>query len=175
MAGNETVELYDIYGVWHVPFWQTTPFIIFVWAVIGIIVGALIYALIRFMLKRKKPLKPWVWADRELDALWERRGFTREDGKRFYSQLTEIIKQYLEKRYGYQVRSATDIELLAYLRDHHFDPELCNELTRIFEGMQEIKFANLDAIPENIERDFTLSKAFVAKTISDTHSTSVQR
>jgi hypothetical protein len=167
MVGNETSEIYDIYGIWHVPFWQTTPFIVCMWVLAGIVALALLYLVARLIMKRKKIIKPWTWADRELDALWKNRGFTREDGKRFYSQLTEIIKIYLEKRYGYQVRSATDIELIAYLRARNFDAVLCNDLTRIFEGAQEIKFANLDAIPENIERDFALAKAFVAKTISD--------
>lgn len=166
MVGNETEQLYDIYGIWHIPFWQQSWFIISMWILVGLLMLALIYNVVRFVLKRKKPIKPWTWANGALDALWEKRGFTREDGKRFYSQLTEIIKIYLEKRYGYQVRSATDIELLVYLRARDFDAELCNDLARIFEGAQEIKFANLDAIPENIERDFAISKAFITKTIA---------
>ena len=116
MVGNETSELYDIYGIWHVPFWQTKPFIMTLWCLWLVCAVALIY-LVCALILNEKDIKPWTWANRELDALWEKRGFTREDGKRFYSQLTEIIKVYLEKRYGYQVRSATDIELLAYLRD----------------------------------------------------------
>lgn len=174
MVGNQSAEIYDIYGVWHVPFWQTQPFIISMWCAAILIVLALLYLLIRFLKRRKKTLKPWEWANQELDTLWEHRGFTREDGKRFYSQLTEIIKMYVEKRYGYQVLSATDIEFLAYMQDRNFSPALLDDLKQIFEGVQEIKFANLDAIPENIERDFALAKAFVANTISDTHSTSVQ-
>jgi len=171
MVGNESTELYDIYGVWHVPFWQTKPFIIGIWCVAILIALALLYLFVRFLKTRKRLLKPWEWANQELDALWKRRGFTREDGKRFYSQLTEIIKTYVEKRYGYQVLSATDIEFLAYMQDRNFEPALLEDLKQIFEGVQEIKFANLDTIPENIERDFALSKAFIAKTISDTHST----
>jgi len=169
MVGNEPSELYDIYGVWHVPFWQTQRFIIGMWCLAAIGALAVIYLLVRMMRGRKKTVKPWTWANRELDALWAKRGFTREDGKHFYSQLTEIMKTYLEKRYGYQVRSATDIELIAYLQAHSFDPVLLQDLKQIFEGVQEIKFANLDTIPENIERDFALSKAFVSKTISDTN------
>lgn len=167
MVGNKATEIYDIYGVWHVPFWQAKPFIIGMWCLATALLLGLIYLLIRFLKSRKKPLKPWEWADQELNALWERRGFTREDGKIFYSQLTEIIKMYVEKKYGYQVLSATDIEFLAYMRDRHIDPVLMQNLEQIFEGVQEIKFANIDAIPENIERDFALAKAFVANTISD--------
>ncbi len=168
MVTNETAEIYDIYGIWHVPFWQTRPFIITMWILFGLLVLAFIYGIIRLILKRKKKVQPWTWANRELDALWKQRGVTREDGKRFYFQLTEIIKIYLEKRYGYQVRSATDLELLAYLRECDFAPDLWNDLSLIFEGAQEIKFANLDAIPEEIERAFALAKAFVAKTSSNT-------
>lgn len=168
MVGNESSEqLYDIYGMWHVPFWQTRAFIIALWCFAALCAIAIIYFLIRMIRARKKTLKPWEWANRELDTLWEQRGFTREDGKRFYSQLTEIIKGYLEKRYGYHVRSATDIELIAYLQAHSFDPALLHDVQQIFEGTQEIKFANLDAIPEQIERDFALCKAFISKTISD--------
>jgi hypothetical protein len=166
MVGNESTEIYDIYGVWHVPFWQTQPFIIGVWCTAILIAIVLFYLLIRFFKARKRPLKPWEWANRELDALWVTRGFTREDGRKFYSQLTEIIKMYVEKRYGYPVMSATDIEFLAYMNDRAIAPALMENLKQIFEGVQEIKFANLNAIPENIERDFALAKAFVANTIS---------
>jgi hypothetical protein len=169
MVGNESAEIYDIYGVWHVPFWQTQPFIIGMWCLAILITLALMYLLIRFFKSRKKQLKPWQWANKELDALWARRGFTREDGRKFYSQLTEIIKMYVEKRYGYQVLSATDIEFLAYMKDRHIPPALMENLEHIFDGVQEIKFANLETIPENIERDFALAKAFVANTISDKH------
>ena len=174
MVGNETTELYDIYGKWHVPFWQKTPFIIGAWALGIVILLACLYWVLRLIFRKKRQVKPWKWAQKELDNLWKKRGFTREDGKRFYSRLTEIIKTYLEKRYGYKVRSATDIELLAYLQERNFAPELRNDLVRIFEGAQEIKFANLDAIPEQMERDFKLCKTFIKKTISDTHSTNVQ-
>jgi hypothetical protein len=167
MVGNESTELYDIYGVWHVPFWQTQAFIIGMWCAAIVIAVALLYFVIRFFKSRKKPLKPWQWANKELDALWQRRGFTREDGRRFYSQLTEIMKMYVEKRYGYQVLSATDIEFLDYMQDRHLPPALMENLKQIFEGVQEIKFANIDTIPENIERDFALAKAFIANTISE--------
>jgi hypothetical protein len=88
--------------------------------------------------------------------------------------LTDILKIYVEKNYGYQVRGATDLELLAYLREQNFASEPLNDLVSIFEGAQKIKFANLDAIPEQIERDFALGKAFIIKTIPDTHSTRTQ-
>lgn len=167
MVGNESVEMYDIYGVWHVPFWQTHIFIISMWCLAIFIALTFVYLLVRFLKARQKTLKPWEWANRELDALWERRGFTREDAKRFYSQLTEILKMYVEKRYGYAVLSATDIEFLAYMRDRQLPAALMEHLEDIFEGVQEIKFANLETIPENIERDFALAKAFIANTVSD--------
>jgi signal transduction histidine kinase len=174
MVGNESVEIYDIYGVWHVPFWQTQTFIMSMWSIAILLAIALIYLIVRFFKSRKKQLKPWQWANNELDALWERRGFTREDGKRFYSQLTDIMKMYVEKRYSYAVLSATDIEFLAYMKDRHLPAALMENLEQIFDGVQEIKFANLDAIPENIERDFALAKAFVANTISEAPSTRIQ-
>ena len=167
MTGNESTELYDIYGMRHVPFWQTHSFIMSMWCLAALIIVALLYRMIRYFKTRKKLLKPWEWANRELDTLWKSRGFTREDGRRFYSQLTEIIKMYVEKRYDYQVISATDTEFLAYMKDRNVAPALLEMLQHIFEGVQEIKFANIDTIPENIERDFALAKAFVSKTIAN--------
>lgn len=167
MTGNEASEIHDIYGMWHVPFWQSPTFIMMIWALGILIALALLYFLVRYVVKRRKNIKPWKWAQIELDILWKQRGFTREDGKRFYSRLTDILKIYVEKNYGYQVRGATDLELLAYLREQNFASEPLNDLVSIFEGAQKIKFANLDAIPEQIERDFALGKAFIIKTVSD--------
>lgn len=165
MTGIESVELYDIYGVWHVPFWQTTPFIISMWILAGSVMIAVLYLLYRVFIARKRIITPQEWALQELDALWDNRGFTRDDGKRFYSKLTEILKTYLEKQYGYNVRGATDPELISYLTEVEFSQELLSLLTRIIDGTQEIKFSDIDAIPEQMERDFDLSKSFIRKTI----------
>jgi hypothetical protein len=56
------------------------------------------------------------------------------------------------------------------MKDRHIPPALMENLEHIFEGVQEIKFANLETIPENIERDFALAKAFVANTSSETNA-----
>jgi hypothetical protein len=156
-------ELYGIYPMWHVPFWQTTTFYVLMALSIG---GALLIALIvwiKHVRARKQQLMIWDKSLQELHDLRNQYGIAQ--AKEFYAVLSLILKKYLHGRFGYDVYSKTDQELLQYLATTSFPRELIEQLHSIIEGSVLVKFANAQAIQEQMQHDFNTSISIITKTI----------
>src|SRR3990167_7948962 len=115
---NDKIVFHDIYDYYDQPLNQTMTFKILI--ILGIMLaGALI---MYFILKRrKKVLLSWDWALQEIDKLNISSCKNKKDFKKFYFSLTEIIKQYLYKRYSWKTTDKTDDELIIYLKEHKFE------------------------------------------------------
>ncbi len=163
-------ELYDIYGLWHVPFWQTLLFKIIVGALFFLTLILLVLAFIRRRHARKKELTPWEQALQDLRELREHNIATPEHAQEFYLRLTAILKTYLYMRYQHPVHAKTDHELMHFLYQEKFSPVLLQELQDIFSGMELIKFARGQGASEQIECDMRRSIAFIKKTIPESQS-----
>lgn len=165
-AQNTAQQLYDIYPLWHVPFWQTSLFYTVI-AIIGIIF--LISGIYYFWKKRRKKNAtievPWQRALRELRALELKENSTKDDGKQCYFAMTEILKRYLHARFHLPVQGTTDDELVRYLKDSKQLPELVDAIHDIAQGCIYIKFANEQAMQEQIARHLALSITLVTQTI----------
>ncbi len=157
-------QLYDIYPVWHVPFWQTQWFVIGVSALILIVCIAALLLIVRKIKARKLQKSPWDKALMACDSL-EKDHMHAYEGKEFYLALTIIIKDYLHRRYGFDVHSKTDEELIAYLNALHFNKELVEQLHAVMQGVVTIKFANAAAMQEQMKRDLATTRLFIKKTI----------
>ncbi len=160
-------ELYDIYDLWHVPFWQTLWFKIIFFSVLFLALIALIVWFVRRRRNRKKELSAGEQALHDLRALRERKLVCSEHAQEFYLRVTSILKTYLHHQYRLPVQAKTDQELLHFLYQEHFSPSLLQELQEIFSGMELIKFARASAVAEQLERDLQRSILFVERTISD--------
>jgi hypothetical protein len=171
MQNNLSDQLYDIYGMDHIPFWQTTTFFIIVsLAGIAALVLGIWYAV--RSARSRIPAKPaWERALIALNEICSKEVMTTERSKEFYDRLTAILKQYLHDRYGYETFGKTDQELLTYLEDVMFEPDLLISIRRIVDGSVMIKFANAQAIREQMERDIGASITIIKKTIPRSHHT----
>src|SRR5579885_440075 len=148
-------ELYGIYPMWHVPFWQTTTFYVLMALIISALLVTVIIVLIRRAKARKNKLMIWDKALQELQEM--RTQYDVTQAKEYYAVLSLILKKYLHGRYGYDVYSKTDQELLEYLATTPFPPALIAQLQSIVEGSVLVKFANAQAIQEQMQRDFNTS------------------
>lgn len=159
--------LYGIYSTWHVPFWQTTVFYWLVVCLVSLVVLGLAFFLIRWIIRRRRaiPITPWDYALQRFASLELHPCASKADGKQFYSSLSYEMKQYVHKRYSYDVRWKTDEELISFLEKHEFPEPLLADLNEIMTGSMLVKFANIEVIQEQIKRHLALSKAFVQKTI----------
>ncbi len=163
-------QLYDIYGMVHVPFWQTTAFYVVVGILAGLVVGVIGWRLIRYWRLRARPaLPPWEQALIALNKLCDKEVMTSDRSKEFYDRLTMILKQYLHDRYAYDVMGKTDQELLVYLESVSFDAALTEIIRNLLQGSVMIKFANAQGAREQMERDIASSIIVIKKTVPLVH------
>jgi len=156
--------LYDIYGAWHIPFWQTKQFYLFLTCIAAVGIVLLLWYAIRRYRSRPVLLSPQQRALQQLQALKKNNRATVVAAKEFYSTVTRVLKDYVYERYGYDTYDKTDVEFLHYLEDKEFPANLLTDLQAIFSGSEIIKFANAQAIQDQIESDLDKALSFVNRT-----------
>jgi len=156
------VEFYDeIFGYYHTPWWQQMWFYITLACLICLLLGFGIFLLIK---RRQKPQLPWEWALKALHVHTPNRCVNKEDFKKFYFQLTGIMKEYLYRTYGWDIQDKTDNELVAWLEQSRQAKIIVMTATKISEGAQLIKFANMDALKSQADDDWNAVIAMVDET-----------
>lgn len=161
---EELKKLHDIYGFRHVPWWQTTTFYLVAFVIAFLIVSSSIYFFYKKLKLKRFKRTPWELALIELDRL-KNLSNCADQGRKFYFDLTQILKIYIHDRYGYDVMGKTDGELIIYLESVNFPYELLEALRKIFQGSATIKFANAQAACEQMEYDWALALMIIKKTI----------
>jgi hypothetical protein len=158
-------EFYDIYDMWHVPFWQTRLFGGIVIFLLIIVAVTFLLILFKSYIRRKRPSFPWDRALNKLNSLFMQEQFSKEESKQFYFKLTKILKDYLHERYNVVLRGKTDQELLLFLNESDFPADLLPPVRALFEGCLEIKYADDQVLKECLIRDLE-SAIFIVKQTS---------
>ena len=158
----------DIKDPYKVPLtWQE----ILLWSVIAAAVILALWLGMRYWKKRKeekgmpeirrKPAEPaHVFALRELNTLREARLWQQGKVKEYYTRLTDILRTYLEYRYGIRALEQTTPETLTALEKTGFnDNRLKGILGQILETGDLVKFAKF--VPQPDVNESVLLDAFV--------------
>ena len=157
-------ELYDIYPVWHVPFWQRSEFYWTVYLLVGLIICIIAVLVIRWCFPHKKSLRSWEIALSQLNELEKEQPTISVE--RLYTRLTQIIKEYISHYYTIPCTYQTDNEFIFYIKNKQLDPLLAKDLETLFEGAILSKFAHTHSIDEHIKKDIEVCKQFIKKTIA---------
>jgi hypothetical protein len=158
----------DIKEPYKVPLtWQE----ILLWSMIAAAIILALWLGIRYWKKRKeeksmpeirrKPAEPaHVFALRELNTLREARLWQQGKVKEYYTRLTDILRTYLEYRYGIRALEQTTPETLTALEKTGFnDNRLKGILGQILETGDLVKFAKY--VPQPDVNESVLLDAFV--------------
>lgn len=169
MKLNEKTGLYENYGLWHVPFWQTAKFQLAVKIAGGLILLLIVIFAVRKYLqyRKRKKLPLWDQALLDLNKLKKENKVDVVHGKEFYLTVSALLKKYLHDRFAYDVVGKTDEEVILYLQGQHADEHIIEEMKSLLQGSQIIKFANAQAAQEQIERDYVRSVAIITRTIPE--------
>lgn len=157
-------QLYDIYGMDYMPWWHTTTFYVLCCVLIGAALGIIIYLLIKRYRAYSLSRRPWDGALRELDAL-ARKHLHADQSRIFYYTLTDIIKAYLSKRYGYVLADKTDEECIAYLAITDIPLELHHVVAQLLRAGTMSKFASVRAAQDQMREHIALSRDLIKRTI----------
>lgn len=169
---DTTNTIRDIKAIEKAPvsFSEIYPYVLLV-IFAGLVVWFVIYYFRRK--EKKQPLigrpkieePPHVIALRELDRLKAAKLWQRKETKMYYSQLTEIIRRYIEGRFGIMAMEQTTDEVLIEFEGQEILSEKDYELLReMLTQADLVKFARAEPLPDENDKHFENACAFVNHT-----------
>jgi len=169
---DTTAKIFDIVMPYRAPL---TLGEILPWVLLAGAVAALIWGLIIPLRKLKKTRTETeivikqdpahIIAFRELEKLKEEQLWQKGEVKHYYSRLTEILRQYLENRFGvFSLEMTTSETLAALVKTGFKKDERYSSLKNILSGSDLVKFAKYKPEPSENELHFENSWNFVEYT-----------
>jgi len=145
------------------------------WIALGVAVLLLAGGLIWYLKKRPVKEKPVVKkaaplvpahqiAISKLKELKEKKLWQQDEVKLYYIELSDILREYLEKRYEIKTHEKTTDEIFAVLRCIDIRTDSKNTLRQILELSDLVKFAKEKPIPSENELSLENALVFVMQT-----------
>ncbi|MBP9990905.1 MAG: hypothetical protein KBT45_05705 [Bacteroidales bacterium] len=175
-------DIRDISPIMKEPytFWE-----IFRWILLAIVVAALIFG-ICYIVKRKKanqpiisiPKAPPLPADQkalnDLEALRLKQLWQQGRIKEYHTELTDIVRNYLEKRYGIASTEMTSDQTIEQFNNVHRNTTDSNAsalLADILQTADMVKFAKSEPLPYEHDRSMNNATEFIRKAEADKSAT----
>ncbi|MDR1526746.1 MAG: hypothetical protein LBS46_03630 [Dysgonamonadaceae bacterium] len=171
---TESGNFYDIKDVWKPPFVLTDYADIF-YAVLGmgIVVLLILYLISRW--KKHKPILPFkkeeiivlpphVWAIQALDTIKSEKLWQQGKDKEYQSQLSDVIRGYIDKRFGINAMEMTSSQTLQAIRGHSEADMVFAPLKQMLLLSDLAKFAKYHPLPDENERSLMNAYLFVNST-----------
>jgi hypothetical protein len=172
---SEATELQPIKNIIEEPFsfWDLLPYLIIGLALL--VIGLTIWLLIRRNQRRetmaefkKKKLPPHIIALNKLEKLHQAELWQQGEIKSFQSQLTFILREYLEERFKIPALESTSDEIIDDLKKTDLDAERTNNLKDILQTADLVKFAKSEPPVDVHDKAFRNIVTFVKETIPAT-------
>lgn len=168
-----SMQMFDIKPVEKAPFVLTdyTQLPAMIFGVIGLI--TLIISLIVTFSKPKEMvvlaapeilLPPHVVALSALDAIKEEKLWQHGRYKEFYTQLTDVLRAYMSRRFDFPAMEMTTWEILSILKKTPEASELYLSMQQLLELSDFVKFAKMNPLPEENDRSIRVAYEFVELT-----------
>lgn len=148
----------------YVPWW-------WYWVLLGALVialGVLVAILYRkngpSLLPRRKVIPPHVVAIDSLNKLKAKHLPESGQDKAYYTELTDILRTYLQGRFHINAREMTSTEILQAVKKNPEISDWLNRLTPMFNVADFVKFAKQRPTPQENTQSFDTVEDFVDKT-----------
>ena len=155
------------HGVINMPFkwsWRFVSLAVFIWALALIVLALVIrYSDPRLITRRvfiHPPVPPHVTAIKEIEHI---KSAPKEDSKHYYMQLTGTLRDYIEKRFGFNAREMTTTEIIDQLCTIE-NAESLDELKNVLLTADLVKFAQYSASMSEQDRNLIQALQFVDTT-----------
>lgn len=167
------IEVFDIKGV------QQPPFVVsdyLVEACFFLLLYALILLIIWLYLRKKFPilkgesvapeslLPPHVVAIMELDRLKSEKIWKFGKNKKYYTELTNILRKYIERRFQFNALEMTTEEILTLFKRDKTTQSVYQNLSQILQLADLVKFAKIEPLESENELSMINSYLFVNQT-----------
>lgn len=142
------------------------------WTLLGIAVcAALTWAWFRFRrhqetaeLRRTPPVPPYELAITRLSALRSRNLAESGHEKEYYTELVDILRQYLQGRFGIYAMEMTSTQIVKALRSNPETRMTADEMRAVLSMADFVKFAKVRPLPDDNIRAFSRAQSFVEQT-----------
>lgn len=129
---------------------------IILWVLVIMVTVSLIYLLVKKLLKKKKVeqekpkiiLPPHVIALTKLDELEKEKLWQAGKVKEYHSRITEIIREYFEKRFSFPALELTSSEQIEYLKNIPEAKNIIKTTEEFFTNADLVKFAKFNPVPD---------------------------
>lgn len=180
MEVDTSKSIVDIKGVrapssaWWLRLWDNMP--LWAWYLLAGLIGAAILAAVLYYIYIKKQrnngektapedlLPPHEKALLALTQLREEKLWQEGREKEYYTHLTDILREYLEGRFGIQAMEMTSSQILDCLRADKETKALNKQMKEILEMADFVKFAKMRPMPEDNEAAMRKAVNFVEDT-----------
>ncbi len=142
-------------------FMEVLPWILLSLAIIGIIIGGIWYLRKRkrnqpvFAKKAKPALPPHVVAIEKLEQLRLAKIWQQGRLKEYYTELTDITREYVERRYHFDALEMTTEEILTVCKEQSINESARGKLKSVLQLADLVKFAKEK--PTALENDLSLN------------------
>lgn len=147
-------------------------FIIVLLIIIGGIVSWLVFKkkVSLPFIPREKPIPPYLQALNDLDNLKDKHLCEKGMEKEFYTDLTDILRKYLEARFDINAMEMTSSQILGVLKKHPDIHQHHDMVKRILEIADFVKFAKVRPLPSDNVTSWNNAREFVidTKPVEDT-------
>ncbi|MBN2602199.1 MAG: hypothetical protein JXR87_09420 [Candidatus Marinimicrobia bacterium] len=107
---------------------------------------------------------PHVTAFRKLDELKSHLYKTEDEIRQFYFQLSEIVREYLERRFFIKALEMTTREIMESVTETDIGPGIDTEYKTLFDGLDLVKFAKMIPAVEEMITYWDLAYNCIDKT-----------
>lgn len=114
------------------------------------------------IVERPKPKTPaHIWARTELKKLEEEKIWQSHDVKLYYSRLTDILRLYVEYRYGWYAMESTTEEIQTEIENYNLKEKAKENLLAILRSADLVKFAKMIPLPDANMKAMENAKKFI--------------
>lgn len=152
----------------YVPDWVTSLW--WVWVLL-LIAATLLYAYFKWWRKGKNPLKrvkkrkpPYEEAVERLNLLKSKQLWQNGREKDYYTGLTDILREYIDRRFGINAIEMTSSEIIDALKNNSETQLVNDQLSEILAIADFVKFAGQRPLADDNERSFQRAVNFVDAT-----------
>ena len=141
------------------------------WIILGLALIALVVAVILLykkngpsLIARKRVVPPYELAMHRLHQLKGKKLAESGHAKEYYTELTDILRQYLEGRFGIYAREMTSTQILDAMKANKDTDPFTDEIRQMLETADFVKFAKQQPLPDENVRAYAVVDDFVERT-----------
>lgn len=116
------------------------------------------------LVPQKKIIPPYEEAMQRLEELKGRKLWQAGQEKEYYTILTDILRNYIDRRFSINAMEMTSSQILSILRKNEETKAVNEQLGKILEMADFVKFAKVRPLPDDNEVAYQRAVAFVEET-----------